>query len=249
MRSRSNGKNVTAMSEMRRKKAVMNWSGGKDSAHALWRILCSGEYEVVALLTTVNRDSERSTMHAIPCEILQRQAESIGIPLHIVGLASGGSMDDYSREMERAALHFRELGVTHFIFGDIYLSDVIAYRRAQCAGVGLEVVEPLWGKSSKEVMDDFLKSGIRCRVVTTMADGLGMAAIGRLVDASFVASLPEGADPNGENGEYHTLCYDGPLYRHPVAYRLGEPYLRSYDIKTDDGAVTRYSYCFADIGW
>lgn len=230
-----------------RKKAVMNWSGGKDSAHALWRILQSGEYEVVALLTTINRDSERSTMHAIPREMLARQAEALGIPLYTVGLASGGSMEDYSREMERAARHFREMGVSHFIFGDIFLSDIIAYRREQCAKVGLEVVEPLYGKTSAEVMEDFLRLGIQCRVVTTMADGLGLDAIGRLIDREFIASFPAEVDPNGENGEYHTLCYDGPLFRHPVEYRLGVPYTRSYDIKTDDGKVTRYAYCFADI--
>lgn len=231
-----------------RPKAVMNWSGGKDSAHALLRVLEAGDYEVVALLTTVSGDSLRSTMHDIPQEVLLRQSESLGIPLHLVRLTPGGGMEAYSRTMEEAVMYFKKMGVTHFIFGDIFLQDIISYREEQLSRCGMEIVEPLWGKTSREVMDDFLASGLKCRVVTTMADGLGLSAIGQLIDNEFIASLPEGADPNGENGEYHTLCYDGPIFRHPVAYRLGNPKIQGYDVKTDDGVTRRYEYCFAEVG-
>ena len=232
---------------MTRHKAVFNWSGGKDSAHALWRAMRSERYEIVALLTTVNRSTLRSTMHGIPTELLRAQADRIGIPLHTVDLTPKGDMEDYSAAMDRAVRRYREEGVTHFIFGDIFLHDVRAYRERQLAPFGIEVVEPLWGESSQEVMADFLASGLKTVVVTTMDDGLGRAAVGRVVDRDFVASLPAGTDPNGENGEYHTFCYDGPIFASPVPFRLGTPFSRSYDVRLDDGTSKSYAYWFADL--
>lgn len=230
-----------------RKKAVFNWSGGKDSAHALWRAMRSGAYDIVALLTTVNDDTRRSTMHAIPQPLLEAQARSIGIPLHVVDLTPQGNMEDYGAAMSRAVSHFKAAGVTHFIFGDIFLHDVRRYREQQLAPHGIAVVEPLWGETSEEVMRGFLASGLRTLVTTTTDDGLGRDAIGRTVDAAFVASLPAGVDPNGENGEYHTFCYDGPIFRTPVRFRLGLPFSQSCDIRLDDGTQKRYTYWFAGL--
>lgn len=138
-------------------KAVFNWSGGKDSAHALLQAQQSGTYEIVALLTTVNRSTHRSTMHDIPLPLLEIQADSLGIPLHVVDLTPKGNMEDYGAAMSRAVEHFKAQGVTHFIFGDIFLHDVRKYREEQLAPHGIDVVEPLWGKSSEEVIADFLK--------------------------------------------------------------------------------------------
>ena len=232
---------------MERIRAVFNWSGGKDSAHALWRAMRSGDYEIVALLTTVDGSTRRSTMHGIPAALLQAQAERIGIPLYRLDLAPNGDMADYGAAMSRAVAHFGARGVTHFIFGYIFLHDVRAYRERQLAPFGIEVVEPLWGESSQEVMADFLASGLKTVVVTTMDDGLGRAAVGRVVDRDFVASLPAGTDPNGENGEYHTFCYDGPIFASPVPFRLGTPFSRSYDVRLDDGTSKSYAYWFADL--
>lgn len=232
---------------MNKIKSVFNWSGGKDSAHALLRSIESGYYEIVALLITVNRDTQRSTMHGIPLSLLEAQAASIGIPLYIVDLTPKGNMEDYSSAMLQAVEHFKASGVTHFIFGDIFLHDVRQYREQQLVPHGIEVAEPLWGQSSEKVMEDFLSSGLKTIIVTTMADGLGSAAIGKLIDADFITSLPEDIDPNGENGEYHTFCYDGPIFRYPVAFHLGEAFSQSYDIRLDDGTVKTYSYCFANL--
>lgn len=223
-------------------KAVFNWSGGKDSAHALWRVMQERRYEVLALLTTVNRDTRLSTMHHIPLALLQAQAERIGLPLYVVDLTPRGDMSDYALAMTRAVAHFKTLGVTRFIYGDIYLHDVRRYREEQLAPHGIEVVEPLWGPPSPVVMERFLATGLRCVVVTTMRDRLGTAAVGRTVDAGFVASLPAGIDPNGENGEYHTFCYDGPIFSSPVPFALGETGEKSYDITHDDGTVHTYTY-------
>lgn len=232
---------------MKKAKAVFNWSGGKDSAHALLRAIESGQYEIIALLTTVNRQSRRSTMHDIPIALLQQQAASIGIPLHVVDLAPRGGMEDYSSAMEEAVAHFKKEGVTHFIFGDIFLHDVRKYREEKLSPHGITVVEPLWNKTSQEVIEDFLASGLKTIVVTTMADGLGREAIGKVIDRDFIASLPAETDPNGENGEYHTFCYDGAIFRHPIAYRTGEPFAESFDIRLDDGSTRSYTYWFAGL--
>lgn len=183
---------------MERTKAVFNWSGGKDSAHALWHAIESQHYEIVALLTTVNHDTRRSTMHGIPFPLLQAQAASIGIPLHAVDLTPKGDMEDYQTAMSQAVAHFKAQGVTHFIFGDIFLHDVRKYREQQLAPHGIEVVEPLWGRSSETVMHDFLASGLQTVVVTTMADGLGAAAIGRTIDSDFIASCLRGRIPTAK---------------------------------------------------
>ena len=232
---------------MERIKAVFNWSGGKDSAHALLRVFEEGRYEVVALLTTVNRDTQRSTMHALPVALLERQAQAIGIPLYVVDLTPKGNMEDYSSAMERAAKHFRDQGIRHFIFGDIFLHDVRSYREKQLAPLGIEVVEPLWGKSSAQVIEEFLQTDLQTIVVTTTASVLGREAIGRSIDRDFISSLPAGADPNGEHGEYHTFCYAGPIFRHAVAFRQGEPYAQSYDIRLEDGTTKTFAYWFSNV--
>lgn len=232
---------------MMKKKAVLNWSGGKDSAHALYRILNTEEYEIVSLLTTINGDTELSTMHNIPLELLKIQSEHIGIPLKIVSLKPKGSMSDYSTSMEKVAREFKEQGVDFFIFGDIFLHDVRSYREQQLAPLGITVVEPLWDKSSQQVMDEFLETGLKTVVVTTMQDGLGPKAIGRLIDRSFINNLPPTADPNGENGEYHTFCFDGPIYQSPIPFSLGTPYTKSFDIGLEDGTVQTFTYCFVDL--
>lgn len=232
---------------MGRIKAVFNWSGGKDSAHALLRTQQADRYEIVSLLTTVNRSTQRSTMHGIPLALLQAQADRLELPLHVVELAPQGNMADYSAAMSRAATHFKALGVSHFIFGDIFLDDVRSYREQHLSPHGIAVVEPLWGRSSAEVMEDFLCSGLRTIVVTTQADLLGQEAIGREIDRDFIRTLGDGIDPNGENGEYHTFCYDGPIFRSPVPFRLGRPFSEGYDIRLDNGQVEHYSYWFAEL--
>jgi len=227
--------------------AVFNWSGGKDSALALYKVMRESEYEVVALLTTVNKDSRRSTMHAIPEVLLQKQADSIGIPLYIVDLTPHGDMENYESAMRKAVSYFTELGVNHFIFGDIFLYDVKSYREKQLKPYGITVVEPLWGKGSTGIMNDFLESGLKTIIVTTMAEILDHSFIGRHINKDLISDLPADIDICGENGEYHTFCYDGDIFTYPVPYSLGEPEKRYYSFKMDDGTMREYSYWFANL--
>ena len=232
---------------MNRKKAVFNWSGGKDSAHALWKAMQSGEYDIVALLTTINRDTKLSTMHDIPMALLEEQSRSIGIPLRVVDLQPQGNMEEYNRSMGAAVEHFKAQGVTHFIFGDIFLHDVRSYREKQLKPMGIETVEPLWGPTTEEVMEDYLQSGFKTVVVTTMGDGLGEAAIGKEIDREFVDHLPDGCDPNGENGEYHTFCYDGPIFACPIPFHIAKVSQASYEVKMDNGKTEKFSYYFSQL--
>ena len=209
----------------KREKAVFNWSGGKDSALALYKAQQSEAYEIVSLLTTVNRDNARSSMHGIPVGLLRRQADSIGLPLYTIDLAPDGTMENYEEAMAAAVGHFRDTGADRFIFGDIFLHDVRSYREKQLSPYGITVVEPLWGKSSAEIMREFLASGLQTVIVTTT----------------------DGVDVCGENGEYHTFCYAGGPFRTPVQFALGEPLQRRYPVKLDDGTVKNYAYWFADI--
>ena len=230
-----------------KKKAVFNWSGGKDSALALRKVLQSNEYDVVSLLTTVNSNTNRSSMHAIPVALLQEQADSIGIPLYLIAYNPEEVMKGYENCMLQAVEYFKKQGVNHFIFGDIFLHDVRSYREKQLNPHGIEVVEPLWNKGTVEVMEEFLQSGLKTIVVTTMADLLDEKYIGRLIDQSFVNDLPDGIGICGENGEYHTFCFDGSIFKHPVHYDLGTPLKMSHTINSDDGTQQIFNYWYANL--
>jgi len=149
--------------------------------------------------------------------------------------------------MCNAVQYFKKKGVTHFIFGDIFLHDVKKYREDQLNPYGIEVVEPLWDKTSEEVINDFLQSGLRTKIVITQADKLDSSFIGRELDESFIKSLPKDVDYCGENGEYHTLVYAGPIFKNQVYFTLSTPYITTYDVKLEDGTIKTFSYWHADI--
>lgn len=222
------------------KKAVFNWSGGKDSALALYTVLQQKQFEVVALLTTVNEETELSSMHAIPFSLLMKQAESIGIPLYPVFLPK--NLPVYEQRMLDAAQHFKAQGVEHFIFGDIYLSDVRKYREDRLHPLGIEVVEPIWNLDSTEVMKHFLDSGIRTKIIVTDASKLDRSFIGQDIDAALIERMPEDIDICGENGEYHTFAYAGALFKQTVEFEIVETRQMSYDFKLENGEEKTYHY-------
>ena len=227
------------------KKAVFNWSGGKDSALALQKVLEEKEFEVIALLTNMREETSKSSMHSIPLEILERQAESIGIPLYTV--ASSTALKNYDQKMSEAVHHFKELGVQHFIFGDIFLSDVKAYRESKLQPLGIEVVETLWEKTSQEVIDDFLRSEIKSQIIVTQADLLDETYIGKDLDADLVNSFPKNIDVCGENGEYHSLAYAGGLFQKEVEFTISETIKTSFDFTLDTGEKKTFEYWQAEF--
>ncbi|MDR0659782.1 MAG: diphthine--ammonia ligase [Prevotellaceae bacterium] len=229
-----------------KKKAVFNWSGGKDSALALYKVLSNNEYELISLLTTVSQDTQQSSMHLIPTAVLEAQAASIGFPLYKVMLPAK-EPQGYEEEMRKVVSHFKEYGVTHFIFGDIFLHDVKRYKENQLAPYGIEVVEPLWNKTSKEIIEEFLCSEIRTKIVVTQADKLDKSFVGKDIDRELIARLPSNVDPCGEEGEYHTLVYDGPIFKNPVKFHLKEPKELIYNVKMDTGEMQTFKYWHTPI--
>lgn len=228
-----------------RKKAVFSWSGGKDSALALQKILQENEFEVVSLLTTINAETLTSSIHSIPLNLLLKQSDSIGLPLYSVSLSK--DTKNYEEGMTEAITHFKNQGVTHFIFGDIFLADVKSYRENKFNPLGIEIVEPLWGKSSEETMNDFLKSGIKTKVIVTQANKLDQTFIGREINHDFVKSLPNGVDLCGENGEYHTFSYDGELFKNKIDFKISKANRITYNFKIDNGEIKSYEYWQAEI--
>ncbi len=228
-----------------RKKAVFNWSGGKDSALALQKTLQDNEFDVISLLTTINEETRTSSIHSIPVEILTRQADSIGIPLYEVLFAK--DLTNYDEKMQETVDHFKNQGVTHFIFGDIFLADIKTYRESKLNPLGIEVVEPLWNKTSAEVIDEFIKSGIKSKIIVTQADKLDKTFIGKDLDENTVNSFPDDVDICGENGEYHTLSYAGGLFKKKIDFSISQTTKISYDIKLDSGQIKTQEYWQAEI--
>lgn len=228
-----------------KKKAVFNWSGGKDSALALQKTLKTQEFEIVALLTILDADNLKSAVHSIPLEILSRQAKSIGIPLHTVSFAR--NLNNYNEKMAETAKYFKTLGVSHFIFGDLEISDAKNIREQLFNPLGIEIVEPLWGKTSEEVIYEFLQSGIKSKIVVTQAEHLHESFVGQELNAKVINSLPKHVDPCGEKGEFHSLAYDGDLFKHPIVFKLGKTFKKSHDINLANGETKTFSYWQAEI--
>ncbi len=230
---------------MSKPKAVFNWSGGKDSALALQKVLEEQQFEVIALLTTVTEKTLKSSIHGIPVSLLQKQAESIGIPLFPVLLTE--SLSTYNDNMLEAVNYFKEKEVAHFIFGDIFLEDVLAYRRKMLDPVGIKIIEPLWNIPSTEVMNEFLSSRLKSKIIVTQASVLDQSFVGRELNPEAINDFPDNVDICGENGEYHSFTYDGKIFKYPVEFSIKEVKKIVHDIKLDNGVTESFEYWQAEF--
>ncbi len=228
--------------------AIMNWSGGKDSSLALWHLLNEKEIAVNALLTTVNAANNRISMHGVRTSLLHMQAESIGIPLRKVMLPEMPSMSVYDEVMRNTMEALKAEGITHSIFGDIFLEDLKAYRDSKLAEAGLQGVYPLWKKDSRELIRQFIDNGFKSVLVCVNEKYLDKSFCGRLIDDDFLNDLPANVDPCGENGEYHSFVFDGPVFKKPIPFSNGEIVYRNY-AKTDDDDVCHTNATAPDTGF
>ena len=216
------------------KKAFFNWSSGKDSALALYKILEQNQYTIETLLTNVNEDFARISMHGLREELLDKQVASIGIPLEKLYFPAQVTMDLYSERMREKLSSFKSKGMNYSIFGDIFLEDLKNYRDKKLAEVNLEGVYPLWKKDTKEVIHEFIDLGFKAITVCVNAKLLGKEFVGRIIDKDFINDLPDNVDVCGENGEFHTFVFDGPIFKNPVDFEIGEKVLKSYTLNDDD---------------
>lgn len=232
-------------------RAYMNWSGGKDSSLCLHRVLNDGEYEVGCLLTSVNAVHDRISMHGVRRSLLEAQAAAIGLPLTTIELPEQPSMEAYESTLLQKVEALRNDNYTHALFGDIFLEDLKLYREAQLQRVGLTGVFPLWKTDTKQLMQEFLQAGFKAIIVCVNEQYLPQSFCGRLIDESFVRDLPEGVDVCGENGEYHSFVFDGPVFKQPVAYTKGEMVYKTYQApatqQEDNEAPAVYGFYFCDL--
>jgi uncharacterized protein (TIGR00290 family) len=216
-------------------KILISWSSGKDSAWMLHTLRQQHAAEVAGLLTTTNEVFDRVAMHAVRRELLQAQADAAGLPLHVVPLPWPCSNEEYEQRIGAAVAGFVADGFTHVAFGDLFLEDVRRYREDRLAGSGLEPLFPIWkAKSTADLAEDMIAGGLQARLTCIDPRKLDRGFAGRTFDRSLVADLPVGADPCGENGEFHSFAFAGPMFNHPIPVRLGE-------------VVERDGFVFADL--
>ncbi len=211
--------------------ALFNWSGGKDSSLALYRILTEKKYQVTTLLTTVSQEHQRISMHGVRVDLLKKQAQAIGLPLEIMEFPDMPSMEVYNRLMSETLTRLRKGGVDHSIFGDIFLEDLRQYRDEQLAKIGMTGVYPLWKQDTTRLVHEFIDAGFKAIVCCVNDKHLDETFVGRIIDRSFVRDLPANVDPCGEGGEFHSFVYDGPIFQMPVDVHPGEKVHRTYTAK------------------
>jgi uncharacterized protein (TIGR00290 family) len=213
---------------------LVAWSGGKDSSMALYEIQRSGHYEIAALLTTVTAGYDRISMHGVRQKLLEQQAEALGLPLHQVFISINATNEEYDSKMREAVELYQGKGVETVVFGDIFLEDIRAYRERNLSKVGMRGLFPIWKRDTSELVRTFIKLGFKAIVVCVDTKVLDQSFAGRMIDEEFLRELPAHVDPCGENGEFHSFVFDGPIFKQPVRVAVGE-------------AVRRDSFCFCDL--
>jgi uncharacterized protein (TIGR00290 family) len=212
---------------------LVSWSGGKDAAVSLYEVLNSGKYRVAALLTTVTEDFDRISMHGVRRSLLEQQAKSLGLPLEIVLISQNAPNGEYETNMGRLLAQYQKKGVQSVVFGDIFLEDLKIYRENNLAKLGMKGLYPLWKRDTRELASSLAPRGFRAITTCIDTQALDQRFVGRVIDERFLAELPEGVDPCGENGEFHSFVYDAPIFAKPIFHALGERVLRE----------NRFFYC------
>jgi uncharacterized protein (TIGR00290 family) len=214
-------------------KSIFNWSGGKDSAMALYQVKQEPQYQISKLLTSVNTTHNRVSMHGVRVSLLEEQARQLGFPLQKLELQELPSMEDYDSLMRKTMEGLKAEGFTHSIFGDIFLEDLRHYREKRLAEAGFSAHFPIWKKDTTRLIEEFLDLGFKTILVCINADLLDASFAGRVIDKDFLKDLPRNVDPCGENGEFHTFVFDGPIFKEPVKFTVGETVLREYKAPAD----------------
>jgi uncharacterized protein (TIGR00290 family) len=214
-------------------KVLVSWSSGKDSAWMIHVLRQTPDVELAALLTTINEPVQRVAVHGVRIDVLQAQADALGLPLWTLPIPSPCPRDAYEQAMSGAIARASAEGFTHIAFGDLFLEDIRRYREGQLAGTGLTPLFPLFGVDTAQLARDMLAGGLGARIVCVNSKWLDRSFAGREFDGAFLAELPAAVDPCGERGEFHSCAYKGPMFSHDVALETGETVERDGFVYTD----------------
>ena len=217
---------------------VLNWSSGKDCALALYEIQQDKSYSVKNIFTTLNALNKRISMHGISVELLKRQAKAIGIPLEVLFIEENISMENYAKEISLKMQEFKKQGILTSAFGDILLEDLKEYREKQLASIGMDSIFPLWKVNTSELIKRFVRLGFKAIVVAVSSTHLDKCFLGTEIDEKFLEKLPPGVNPCGEYGEFHTFCYDGPIFNEKLNFKVGKTKSSIYSNPNGEGEVT-----------
>jgi uncharacterized protein (TIGR00290 family) len=230
-------------------KAIFNWSSGKDSALALYKTLKEDKFEVTSLLTSINQEFQRISMHGVHVSLLEKQAESLEFPLIKMEIPKEPTMEEYREIMTKTMNEIKSQGVTHSIFGDIFLEDLRKYREDQLESIGIIGIFPLWKINTTDLIHEFLDLGFKTIVTCVNETYLDKSFAGRIIDKDFIKDLPKNVDPCGENGEFHTFTFDGPIFKNPVDFEIGEIVKKTYPKpKSDENKEEgKYIFWFCDL--
>ncbi|MEL0652237.1 ATP-binding protein [Algibacter sp. TI.3.09] len=236
---------------MQKHKTYFNWSSGKDSALALYYLQQNKDYSIEQLVTTVNSHYNRVSMHGLRTDLLLAQTKALNIKASLIELPEMPSMEIYEDVMLKTVSQLKADGFTHSAFGDIFLEDLRTYRDNNLAKHNIKTVFPIWKKDTKTLLTEFLNLGFKTIIVCANSKYFDADFVGTIIDENFIANLPEGVDPCGENGEFHTFCFDGPIFENPISFTIGEKVYREYDIpKTDKNTICsadKYGVWYCDL--
>ena len=207
-------------------KILLSWSGGKDSSLVLYELLKGKNTNIISLLTTVTEDYNRISMHGVRKELLEYQAESIGFNLNIVMIPKNASNEEYENKMRLFLKKLLERGPFKVAFGDIFLEDLRRYREEKLSLLGIQGVFPLWKRNTLVLANIFIDLGFKAIITSVDSQFLGKEYVGRLFNKQFLSELPNNVDPCGENGEFHSFVYDGPIFKNKISFTKGDIVLR-----------------------
>ena len=226
---------------MTKPKAIFNWSGGKDSSLALYKLSQNREYDISTLVTVVSAKYQRIAQHGVRLELLEQQAQTIGIPLHKLIMSDWPTMETYDKMTADALHNFKQKNIHYAVFGDIFLADLRKYREEKLAQAGFQEIFPLWLIPTQQLASEFLQLGFKAIIVCVDEKHLDKSFVGRPFDEHFINDLPQSVDPCGEYGEFHSFVYDGPIFKKPVSFTAGESVYRKYTPSPQQESDTGYT--------
>jgi len=216
------------------KKILFSWSGGKDSAYALYKLQQENDYSIASLFTTLSQEYQRVSFHAIAVHLLETQAKAIGLPLDKAFVTKSDSIDEHAAKLEPYLLKHKNNGIKTIAYGDIFLEDLRDFRIKSLAQIGMDSIYPIWKTNTAENMKKIIDLGFKVILTCVDLNVLDKSFVGREIDEDFLKDLPSNVDPCGENGEFHTFVYDGPIFKEKINFKKGE-------------IVQKESFCFCDL--